>query len=204
MMAKRNFWLYYLWAIVISIAGLSLISQAGFIAKEVQSSISPSTIATVVGLISIFNGIGRILAGISFDRFGRRFTMRIINSGFVITAIVLFTALATNSFLFLIIGFIAGGLSYGGVTPTNSAFTNSYFGTTNYPINFSITNSNLIIASFGSTIAGALFDATHSYMSTFVFMAVMAVLGMVLSVLISHSCNKIIFEKKLKLQTIDM
>jgi OFA family oxalate/formate antiporter-like MFS transporter len=204
MMTKTTFWFYYLWAIVISIAGLSLISQASFVVKEVNASITPGTIATVVGLISVFNGLGRILAGFSFDKFGRRLTMRTINAGFLVTAAVLGTSIMTDNFILLIVGFILGGLSYGGVTPTNSAFTNSYFGNTNYPINFSITNSNMIIASFGSTVAGALFDMTRSYLSICILMAVMAGLGMLFSVLISFSFNKIILEKRRNVEAFEM
>lgn len=200
MLTERTFWLYYAWAVFISFAGFSLISQAGFIAREVDPSVSPGTVATVVGLISVFNGVGRILAGVSFDRYGRRLTMRVINCGFILTAAVLAAAILTERFSLIILGFILGGLSYGGVTPTNSAFTNSYFGNSNYPVNFSITNSNLIIASFGSTISGALFDATHSYLSAILFMAIMAMLGMVLSSLISINCNKIIAKKNLEIK----
>ncbi len=201
MLSERTFWLYYAWAIVISFAGFSLISQAGFMAREVGPSVSAGTIATVVGLISVFNGIGRILAGIAFDRYGRRLTMRLINCGFIVTAAVLVAAILTDSFFLVVLGFILGGLSYGGVSPTNSAFTNSYFGNSNYPVNYSITNSNLIIASFGSTIAGALYDSTRSYLSAILFMAIMAMLGMILSSLISVNCNKIIARKEIELKT---
>lgn len=199
MLSEKTFWLYYAWAVVISFAGFSLISQAGYIAREVNPTVSAGTIATVVGLISVFNGLGRILAGLSFDRYGRRLTMRIINCGFIITAAVLVSAIITDRFFLVVLSFILGGLSYGGVTPTNSAFTNSYFGNTNYPVNFSITNSNLIIASFGSTIAGALYDATHSYLSAILFMAIMAMLGMVLSSLISVNYNKKIARKQIEI-----
>ncbi len=204
MITKTTFWLFYLWAIAISVAGLALISQASFIAKEVDSSVSPDMIATVVGLVSIFNGMGRILAGISFDKFGRRLTMRTINLGFIVTAAILTSALVTKNFPLLILGFILGGLSYGGVTPTNSAFTNSYFGSANYPVNFSITTSNLIIASFGSTIAGALFDATHSYLSICLLMAVMAVAGTILSALITLSYERYMAQNNIDLEAFDM
>jgi Sugar phosphate permease len=190
MMSEKTFWLYYLWAIAISIAGLSIVSQAGFIAREVSTTAAPGTVATVVGLISVFNGIGRILTGMSFDRYGRRATMRVIDLGFLVTAGVLIMAINTKSFSLLVLGFILGGLSYGGVTPTNSAFINSYFGNTHFPINFSIINSNMIIASFGSTIAGALYDATHSYVAACCLMIGMTVLAAIFSNLISFSYNK--------------
>lgn len=180
-----TFWLYFLWAILISSAGLSLISQASGVAREVGTEVSAGTIATVVGLISVFNGLGRVLFGGMFDRIGRRLTMQCINIAFIITSVILILALKTGSFPLLVVGFICGGLSYSGVTPTNSAFMNTYYGPKHFAVNLSLINMNLLIASFGSTIAGALFDRTQSYLSVYLLMIGLAVGGVVLSLCIS-------------------
>ena len=87
------------------------------------------------------------------------------------------------------IGFITGGLSYGGVTPINSAFISSYYGQKHFSMNFSVINTNLIIASFGSTIAGSLYDASQSYLSTYVLMAALAAVGILVTMGISL-CDK--------------
>lgn len=181
MLRRPAFWLYYLWAILLSAAGLILVSQASGIASEVGISASAGTIATVVGMISVFNGIGRVIMGGMFDRFGRSATMQTVNILFLLTGVILITALKTNSFALIIIGFICAGLSYGGVTPTNSAFVSAYFGMKHYPLNLSMVNTNLIFASFGSTIAGALYDATQSYMSSYLLILAMAFLGIFVS-----------------------
>ena len=75
MVRQPSFWMYYVWAIVLSAAGLVLVSQAAGIAGQVGTGISDGTIATVVGLISILNGIGRVFFGAVFDKKGYRFTM---------------------------------------------------------------------------------------------------------------------------------
>lgn len=79
--------------------------------------------------------------------------------------------------------------AYGGVTPTNSAFVSSYYGLKHFPLNFSIINTNLIIASFGSTIAGALYDASQSFFSTDAMIGVLALLGIFVSLAI-NVCDK--------------
>ena len=57
-------------------SGLVLVSQASGIAVEVGgASVSDGTIATVVGLISILNGIGRVIFGGLFDKKGYKLTM---------------------------------------------------------------------------------------------------------------------------------
>lgn len=197
MLTKRTFWGYYIWATVTGAAGLSLISQAGFIAKEIGPNISAGSISTAVGLISIFNAMGRVLAGTSFDRFGRRLTMRTVNSTFLVAGIALVVAIKTQSLVLMLIGFVLGGLAYGGVTPTNSAFVSSYFGITHFPLNFSIVNSNIIIASFGSTVSGALYDATGSYMAVGIFFTLLTVAAIISSIRISHIYDRIIAKKSL-------
>lgn len=166
MVRKPAFWLYFVWVVMLSASGLMLVSQAsGFVAEASPSVFAnaPGAVATVVGLISVFNGVGRIFMGGLFDRVGARITMLIVNSGFVLFVLVQFVAFSTGNFAIVVVAFIIGGLAYSGITPTNSAFINSFFGPTHFPMNFSIINLNLLIGSFGSTIAGALYDMTHTY-----------------------------------------
>ncbi len=170
MVKRPSFWFYFVWTTLLGAAGLALISQASGIAAEVGTGISASTIATVVGLISICNGIGRVIYGGMFDKLGRFKTMITIVVVFLISALLLIVAFKIKSFGILIVGFMLCGASYGGITSTNSAFINSFYGATHYPVNFPIVNLNLIIASFGSTIAGALYDSSGSYLSTIFLM----------------------------------
>ena len=189
MIRKPAFWLYYLWAIFLSAAGLALISQATGSASEVGPAVSAGTIATVVGLISVFNAVGRVLSGMLYDKAGRSVTMQLVNCLFIVTSIILTLGLTTHSFALIVIGFITGGLSYGGVTPINSAFISSYYGQKHFSMNFSVINTNLIIASFGSTIAGSLYDASQSYLSTYILMAALAAVGILVTMGISL-CDK--------------
>ena len=185
MVKKPSFWLYYVWAIALSAAGLALISQASGVVWEASASQTAGAVATIVGLISICNALGRVLFGGMYDKYGRSLSMQLVNILFIITSGVLILALAAKSVVVVIIGFILGGLAYSGVTPTNSAFCRAYFGPANYPVNFSLINSNLIFASFGSTISGALFDASGSYNATFFLIIGLAVVGILCSLAIS-------------------
>lgn len=180
MVKKPAFWLYYIWAILVSAAGLVLVSQASGIAVQVGgTSVSDGTIATVVGLISILNGIGRVIFGGMFDKKGYKMTMIVDMIVFIVAGLVLILALTTGQFLFIILGFVIGGFAYGGVTPTNSAIISDFFGRTYYPMNFSLINTNLLIASFASTIAGKLYDATQSYMSAIFMLIGVTVVGFI-------------------------
>lgn len=185
MVKKPSFWLYYVWAIALSAAGLALISQASSVVWEASASQTAGAVATIVGLISICNALGRVLFGGMYDKYGRSLSMQLVNILFIVTSGVLILALTAKSVVVVIIGFILGGLAYSGITPTNSAFCRAYFGPANYPVNFSLINSNLIFASFGSTISGALFDASGSYNATFFLIIGLAVVGILCSLAIS-------------------
>jgi len=184
MVKRSSFILYFLWSTLLSAAGLALISQANPFAQQIGPNINASTIAFVVGLISICNGIGRVIFGALFDGIGRRLTMLIINVAFLISIGILILAITANSFTLVIVGFVCMGFSYGGVTPTNSAFINAFYGPTNYPVNFSIVMLALMLASFGGTIAGVLYDASGSYLSTLFLMIGAGAIALVSSLFI--------------------
>lgn len=177
MVRQPAFWMYYVWAILLSAAGLVLVSQAAGIAGQVGTGVSDGTIATVVGLISILNGLGRVFFGAVFDKKGYRFTMIFDMILFVIGAVILILALAGGQFAGIVVGFMIGGFAYGGVMPTNSAIISDFFGRTNFPMNFSLINTNLIIASVASTVAGKLYDRTQSYMSALIMLLVLILAG---------------------------
>lgn len=185
MLRRPAFWLFYVWAIAVSAAGLALISQASGIVWEISADQTASSVATIVGLISICNAVGRVLFGGVFDKYGRSLSMQLVNVLFVAASGVLLAALGSRSVPLVIAGFMVGGLAYAGVTPSCSAFCRAYFGPTHYPVNFPLIVSNLIFASFGSTISGALYDASGSYNSTFFLIIGLAAAGVLCSLAIS-------------------
>lgn len=179
MIKRPTFWLFFLWSFLLNGAALALISQAKGVAMEAGPQLDLSTIATMVGLISIFNGVGRVVYGAMFDKIGRAKTMWTINIVFLISVGILILAFLNKNILLMGIGFMCCGFSYGGIPTTGSAFINAFYGSTHYSVNFPIVNLNLIIASLGSTIAGALYDSSGSYFSTFIFMASIVVVGFI-------------------------
>ncbi len=184
MLMRPSFWLFFLWTIAMGGAGMALISQASGIAKEVGPQVAAGTIATVVGLISIFNGLGRVFFGNLFDKKGRRVTMTVVGLAFALSSLILAAALGFKAFPLIILGFVCCGFSYGGLNPSISAFVNSSYGPKHYPMNFSVMNLNLLAASFGGTIAGMLFDASGSYMTTCMYMIGSGIVSLVFTGLI--------------------
>ena len=160
-------------------AGLTLVSQASGIALEAAPGMDAGTLATIVGLISVFNGIGRVFFGILFDRRGHRVTLFVPIIIFIVAAAVIGMALRSHTALMITVGFMLGGFAYGAVNPMNSAIIRNFYGPSHYAANFSLINTNLIISSFASTIAGMLYDASGSYFSSIVMILITAAAGFV-------------------------
>lgn len=187
MLRRSSFWLFYLWATLLTAAGLMLVPEAGGIAKEVGDDLSAST---AVGIISICNGFGRVLSGLFYDRAGRRTSMQTVNGIFLAASAVLLLAFALESMVLIVMGFLLTGIAYGGVPPVNSAFAAAYYGQKHYPVNYPIINTNLVIASFSSTLAASIVTATGSHRATFYVVAAMAVVGILCSLGITLSDRK--------------
>ena len=186
MLRRPAFWCCFFWAVCMCMAALALISQATAIAVSVSPQTAAGTIATAVGMISVFNGVGRVLFGMLFDRVGLKKTMYCIDGTFLAAVVFLLMAMFTKQFVILVVGFALIGMSYGGCPTMGSTFISSFYGTKNYPVNFSLNNCNLLLASFGSTIAGALYDASGSYMSTMFLLLGAVLVGTVLSLCIKR------------------
>lgn len=184
MVRRPSFWLFILWATLLSAAGLAIVSQGSPIAQEACPGMDMSTVATLVGVLSIMNGLGRIIFGAMFDRLGRATTMLAVGIVNVAAMGLLVVALTGHNFFALVFGYVLTGLAYGGVPTSNSVFTSTFYGQRNYPVNLSIVNLNLLVASFGSTIAGMVYDTTRSYVALAAIVAVAVIAGSVASFLI--------------------
>ncbi len=180
MVRKPVFWIFYLWIIFTSAAGLVLIAHASGMAVQTGAAVTNGQIATAVGMISIMNGVGRVVGGTVFDRKHFRFTMLMTMGCFVLATVLLLLALIMGSFVLIVFGFLIGGFSYGCTAATLPAVISDFFGKTYYSLNFSIGLTNLIVASFASTIAGRLYDTSQTYMTTIYLMFAVIAVGFVL------------------------
>lgn len=178
MLRRRNFWLCFAWAVILSAAGLAIINEAAaFAAPFVGGDLTRA--AALAGLVSIANGLGRIASGQLFDTAGYRTTMLSISAVYIAASAALAAALRTCSIPVLMAAFLLVGLAYGGVPPTNSAFAADFFGQKHYALNFSIINLNLIAASCLGPLCGG-----QSYSGIFAAILLFALFGAVLTLLI--------------------
>lgn len=175
---RRNFWLCFFWAIILSAAGLAIINESTtYAATFVGGDLTRA--AAIAGVVSIANGVGRVISGQMFDTVGYRTTMLSISVLYAASTAALIASLRTGSLPVLVVAFLLVGLAYGGVPPTNSAFVAYFFGRKHYALNFSIINMNLIPASYLGPLCGG-----GSYMGIFMAILVFAVIGAGMTLLV--------------------
>ena len=175
MLKDRNFWFILIWVITLSAAGLVIVGNSAPFAQIITGSLESA--ATIAGIVSVCNGFGRILFGSLFDAKGFRFEMTTVIITFVVATAVLLAANATGSTAVLILAFVIAGFAYGGVTPTVSACAAKFYGNQNYPLNLSIFNCNLIVASYLPMVATSLLDKSGSYVGPFIYVLILSVVA---------------------------
>jgi OFA family oxalate/formate antiporter-like MFS transporter len=123
-MRTRPFWMLWLMLFVNVSAGIMIISQASPMAQQI-AHMTPVAAAGMVGLISIFNGAGRIFWAWMSDAIGRSrvYLLLYLIQALVLLALPRITDLTLFTALFAIVG-----LCYGGGFGTMPSFTADFFG----------------------------------------------------------------------------
>lgn len=159
MMKRSSFWIYMIWNVLMTAAGLSIIPNARGFIENLGTGAGMETVIYVAGLISIFSGLGRIIFGFLFDKIGRKLSTSLCSLIFIIAIGVLMVAFNAGSLEITMVGFVLAGIAYGGIPSMNSAFVNTFYGNRNYAVNLPVVNTSLIVAALlGSYLAGWLLD----------------------------------------------
>lgn len=179
MLRRFSFWRAFVLLICLTAVGSSVISFARDLSISVGADAGLAT--TLVGVLSICNGLGRIITGKTFDVLGRRKTMIAANVITIFAAGVTLLAVYLTSLPLCIIGLCLTGLSYGSSPTVSSAFTSAFYGTKHFPTNFSIMNFNLTFASFVATACAALLTATNGYTAPFILLLALSSVALILN-----------------------
>lgn len=180
MIKRFTFWRAFLFLVFNTAVGSAVISFARDLALSVGAEAALAT--TLVGVLAMFNGLGRILTGIVFDKMGRRFTMLSANMLTIVAAGMTLLAVGIKSLPLCIIGLCLTGMSYGASPTVASAFTSAFYGQKHFASNLSVVNFNLMAASFIATACSSLQVATEGYVAPFILLLSLSVAGLVLNI----------------------
>ena len=170
MLKRLSFWKLFVFFALFAAVGSTAIAGAKVQFTDLGAANSAALLA---GILTVCNGIGRILSGAFFDRFGRRPT-QFLTSAVVIAATALtLLGYAANLTVVGCIGLCLCGFSYGFSPTSSAAFAAEFYGPKNFPLNFSILNLILIPASFVPTALSALSNTL-----TFAVLVAFSVVGL--------------------------
>ncbi len=181
---RPTFWIFYAYGTFGATVGSVVISFARELSIDLGASVAMAT--TLVGVLSVCNGLGRILCGLGFDAIGRRRTMLLVSTVTLAAPALMLVALWQDSLVLGIAAIGMTGVSYGCSPTISSAFISSFYGMKDFSLNYSIGNTKLLISSFAATLASSLLASTGSYVMPFVLLLVFAAISFGLNFLIRH------------------
>lgn len=183
MLCRPSFWLAFVCISFLAAVGSSVISFAKDLALSVDA---PEALAvSLVGVLSVCNGLGRILTGALFDAMGRRKTMLCANILTICAACVTLLAVSIGSLPLCIAGLCLTGVSYGACPTITSAFTSSFFGMKYFSTNMAFMTFTVMGGSLIATLSNKVLEITGGYNATF-----MMLLGLTFVALILNICIK--------------
>ncbi len=170
------FYIYYLWGIIIIAVGLAIIGNC---AQDAGRLGAADTFASLlVGLVSTFNGLSRLVIGAIYDKTNIKVTM-FVDALIAVVAVALIVVGFMSSILACyVVGALLCGFAYGGVPVIASAFARQRYGAKKYPVNLSIVNFAIAFGSFLNIAVGLAIGADNR-LGIFVVILVFAVIALI-------------------------
>ena len=182
MLCRPSFWMAFFCISFLAAVGSSVISFAKDLALSVNA---PESLAvTLVGILSVCNGFGRILTGAVFDVIGRRKTMLCANILTICAAGVTLLAVSIGSLPLCITGLCLTGMSYGACPTITAAFTSSFFGMKYFSTNMALMTFTVMGGSLIATVSNKVLEATGGYTATFLMLFVLTFTALILNLFI--------------------
>ncbi len=182
MLRRPSFWMAFICISFLAAVGSSVISFAKDLALSVNA---PEALAvSLVGVLSVCNGIGRIITGAVFDTIGRRKTMICANILTIFAAGVTLLSVSVGSLPLCIAGLCLTGMSYGACPTITAAFTSSFFGMKYFSSNMALMTFTVMGGSLIATVSSKVLEATGGYNATFVMLLSLTVVALILNAFI--------------------
>ena len=179
MLRRPTFWRAFACIVFLAAVGNTVISFARDLSISVGAEAGLAT--TLVGVLSVCNGLGRIATGAVFDRLGRRRTMLLANVVAIAAAGVTLLSVFTGSVPLCVAGLCVTGFSYGSCPTISSAFVSAFYGSKHFAMNFSIMNFNLMGASLLATVSSMLLTSAGSYAAPFALLLALSAVALALN-----------------------
>ena len=180
MIKSKNFKVLYFNFIIGTMIGLMLIGMTSNVGVELIK-LSPKTVALLISVFAIFNGIGRPIFGLITDKLSSKKAM-LISYGLIIIAALLMLMAREGSFLLFAISFSIFWFNLGGWLAIAPTSTMAMYGTKHYSQNYGVVFTAYGIGAITGVLAsGMIMDILQNYYSIFYLVIGLCVLGITIS-----------------------
>lgn len=182
---------YMLWVLFLvgCTPGLLVIGLAKDIGIDFVN-LTPEVAAGAVGLIAIFNTVGRLASGAASDKFGR---INVIIALFVITTASLSILIFASLNAFLLFTALAGiAIGYGGLLAVIPPLVGEFYGVNNLGTNYGI-----VFQAYGiAALLGPIIKGNLEFKETFIVSGIVSIVGLALAVIIKRPIKETVSLKK--------
>ena len=182
MLRRPSFWMAFFFLTFLAATGSTVISFAKDLALSVHAS--ESLAVTLVGVLSVCNGLGRILTGALFDAIGRRKTMLCANALTICAAGITLAAVSVGSLPLCIVGLCLTGMSYGCCPTITAAFTSAFYGMKYFSTNMAFMTFTSMSASLIATVSSRILEASGGYTAPFLMLLALSLAAFVINLFI--------------------
>lgn len=177
MIRRPSFWKLFIFLSLVTAVGITAISFAKDFAQSL--GFSPALSVTLVGVLAVCNGLGRLVSGGIFDSCGVHVAKYCASFFALLAPALALTGLLTGSSLLGAIGLCLCGFAYGFSPTLSAAIVRSFYGERNFALNFSVNNLGLLFAAVFPTLAGKLITASGAYVSSFLLLLLASAVGLI-------------------------
>ena len=180
-----NFWALFLFNLFMRGTGLMFADHA-------------ATIATAFGAAALFgmlyspaNGCASVVSGFFVDKLGFTFTMRLFVFIQLAGCASLFIGALSHQMIFILIGLIFGGFSYGGTTAVASSGTRMLFGEKHFSSTYGVIGLAVLLAAFLGNMGGIVVEKMNgSYYGIFTLCTIYACLSLCTALFLAFQVRK--------------
>lgn len=177
--------LYYVFLLIyitIGGVGMALINHGAMTLQE-DLSVSASAAVFLIGIVCLFNGIGRVVWGLIYDRIGDSSCLRCLGILLVGSMLMILLSLVIVSPMMFGVGMGVALLCYGGSSSLAPILVRALFGEQYFSMNFAVTNIGTIILSCVPALIGALQMNFGNYQVPYMVLLGLAVIALVMTII---------------------
>ncbi|REC32640.1 MFS transporter [Enterococcus pseudoavium] len=184
----KTFWLLWFMLFLNISCGISLVSEASPMAQEI-TGMTAGMAATMVGVMGVFNGCGRLIWALISDVLGRKNVFTIL---FIIDIVVLLGLSVVNSPLLFVVLICLLMTCYGAGFSIVPAYIGDVFGSREVgAIHGYMLTAWAAAGMFGPIFLGKVTEMFHSYTNVLRIFAVLALVGFAASTIIRGSIKSL-------------